>query len=83
MSLEIITKTKLICIPDDQVSFSEAAKEVLKIRKENPSCDIEMEWNGVFIPIKPRSTVLGCLNYYAARDEGEFPRKSTTHKVLR
>jgi hypothetical protein len=83
MGLEIITKTKLICIPDDQVSFNEAAKEVLKIRKKNPNCDIEMEWNGVFIPIKPHSTVSDCLNYYVAHDECEFSHKSTTHKVLR
>jgi hypothetical protein len=42
-----------------------------------------MEWNGVFIPIKPHSTVSDCLNYYVAHDECEFSHKSTTHKVLR
>lgn len=84
MCLEIIVKQKLVCIPNFEVSFTDAIKEVFKIRKENPNCEIEMEWsNGIKIPIKPRSTMLGCLNYYMARDESNFPRKSTTHKVLR
>jgi hypothetical protein len=45
MGLEIITKTKLICIPDDQVSFNEAAKEVLKIRKK--ILIVTLKWNGM------------------------------------
>jgi hypothetical protein len=80
-----ITEVKKIIFSQDneKATFEETLKESFKHRRNYPGVEIWLDWNDIQIPIKPRSTILGCINYYMARDERLFPRKYTTHKVLK
>lgn len=76
--MQIETKIRLICLPNDGEDFKTLLKQAKTLVKDG--VEVAMDWRDVLIPIKKRSTFLGCFNYFVAKSP-ECPRKHTTHTV--